>query len=129
MPYIFDILYLTNRIFHVIYTRLFHNFPYIPLDPTSQSFMNPKILSPSSNVHIDVVNHVAASLLSHSYQFQHTWRDYAIVFLLIIVIGTCIFIRCGITTICMYRRLLFKLLHRSSTADTFGRTTTVRSIP
>ena len=91
--------------------------------------MNPKILSPCSNVHIDVVSHVAASLLSHSHQFQYTWRDYAIVFLLIIVIGTCMLIRCGITIICMYRRLLFKLLHRSSTTDTFGWTTTIRSIP
>ena len=91
--------------------------------------MNRKILSPSSNVHIDVVNHVAASLLSHSHQFQHTWCDYAIVYILIIAIGTCMFIRCGITIICMYRRLLFKLLHRSSTADTSGRATTVRSIP
>ena len=91
--------------------------------------MSPKFLSPSSNVHIDGVNHVAASLLSHSHQFQHTWRDYAIVYILIIVIGTCISIRCGITIICMYRRLLFKLLHRSSTTDTFGRTTTVRFIP
>ena len=96
---------------------------------TSQSFLNPKVLSPSSNVHVDVVNYVATSLLSHSHQFQHTWRDYAIIFLLIIVIGSCVFICCGITIVCMYRRLLSQLLCRSPTADTFIRTTTARSIP
>ena len=72
-----------------------------------------KPLSPSSNVHVDVVNHVAASLTSHSQQFQHTWRDYSIVLLLILVLGSCFLLTCGITVVCLYRRLLIQLLHRS----------------
>lgn len=83
----------------------------IPIN-TLAGFIEPKVLSPSSNVHVDVVNHVASSLHSHSTQFQHTWRDYAVVLLLVVVSGSCLVGCCCIVIICLYRRLLFKLVRR-----------------
>lgn len=80
-------------------------------------FFEPKVLSPSSNVHVDVVNHVAGSLMAHSQQFQHTWRDYAIIFLLVIVVGASLLGCCCVATVYIYRRILVKLL-RHGTAQT-----------
>ena len=95
--------------------------------PTFESCLDPKLLSPFSNIHIDVVNYLAASLLSHSQKFQHTWRNYAVVFLLIVVVGSCFLLYCGIAVVFIYRQLLFKL-HYSSTATHSGLPITVRSI-
>ena len=80
----------------------------------SGGLIDVKPLSPSANVHVDVINHLAASLNSHAHTFHHSWRDYALLFLLIIVIGTALLTCCVITVICIYRRLLFQLVRRSS---------------
>ncbi len=40
-----------------------------------------KALSASSNVHVDIINHVAGSLAAHVQQFHHSWCDYGLVFL------------------------------------------------
>jgi cell division protein FtsX len=85
---------------------------------TLGGLINTKALSPSSNVHVDVVNHVASSLYSHSQQFQSTWRDYSIVFLLVLVLGGYTLLCCGVIVVCLYRRLLFQVLRRSPTQQT-----------
>ena len=84
-------------------------------------------LSPFSNSHIDVVNYLAASLLSHSQKFQHTRQNYAILFLLDMKVGSCFFLCCGIAVVCVYCRLSFKL-HCSSAVTNIGLPTAVRSI-
>lgn len=61
-----------------------------------------KVLSPSSNVHVDVVNHLNSALDSHSSQFHHSWRDYLLIFLVLALI---IFF--------VYRRLVATFARRS----------------
>jgi hypothetical protein len=61
----------------------------------------------------DSLNYHTASLNSHAQQFQYTWRDYSFILLLVIVIGDCILIYCSAAVVCIYRRLLIELVHRS----------------
>jgi hypothetical protein len=63
--------------------------------------------------HINVQNHVVGALQSYAGEFQHTWRDYSIVILLVVVLGACLLGCCYVTVIYIYRRLLFQLLRRT----------------
>ena len=63
-----------------------------------------KALSPTSNVHVDVVNHVNSALEAHSTEFHHSWRDYLLIGLLLILL-----IFCG------YRRLVATFVPRRAT--------------
>ena len=87
-----------------------------------------KALSPSSNVHVDIVNHVAASLAAHANQFHYSWRDYALIFLLVVILGTILLLCCGVVVFCLYRRLLFNLGRRSSSARVDRPTGTLSTI-
>ena len=80
----------------------------------SGSVIDSKALSPSANVHVDVVNHVAGVLASHAKEFHHTWRDYSVIFLLVIVLGASVLLCCGVLVVCLYHRLLIQLVHRST---------------
>jgi hypothetical protein len=110
MHYIF--LYFM-MVFNLLITSILLVFFF---NDTAVAVLNTKLLSPSANVHVDVVNHVAQSMDAHAQQFNQNWRDYTIVFLVIIVIGTSILTCCVVTVICLYRRLLFQLLRHGSTA-------------
>ncbi|CAF1373603.1 unnamed protein product [Rotaria magnacalcarata] len=99
---------MARRIFFLILTVL------ILPSPTLEFLFNAKVLSPSSNVHVDVVNYVKGSIESHHEQFHHSWRDYSILLLLVIVLGTCFLSCCGIGIYCIYRNLLVRIQDTSS---------------
>ena len=82
--------------------------------PALGFLLKTKLLSPSSNVHVDVVNYVTGSLQSHVHQFHHSWRDYSILLLLVIVFGACFLTCCGLALVCIYRHLLIRLRRPSS---------------
>jgi hypothetical protein len=71
-------------------------------------FGSNKDLSPTSNVHVDVINHVNSALETHTTAFQHSWRDYLLVGLLLFLL-----------TFCGYRRLAATFVRRpvSSSSD------------
>ena len=50
---------------------------------------HPKILSPSSDVHIDIKNYVSDALGQHAHEFHHSWRDYLLVFLSALFVFLC----------------------------------------
>lgn len=75
-------------------------------------FFEPKVLSPSSNVHVDVVNHVAGALDNHSQGFHHSWRDYLLLIISLLFVSVCI---CG-CLYAAYRRLLLNILRRAQTS-------------
>jgi len=83
--------------------------------PTSifGSIIDSKAFSPSSNVHVHIVNSMATSLQAHSRQFHSSWRDYCIVYLMIVANGTIVLLCSGFFLFCFYRRLLGQL-QRSS---------------
>jgi hypothetical protein len=71
-----------------------------------------KVLSPASNVHVDVVNHVNSALESHTHEFHHNWRDYLLILLLL-----------GIIIFCIYRQLVAKFALRRAASMPLGITT------
>ncbi|CAF1691459.1 unnamed protein product [Adineta ricciae] len=78
--------------------------------PTAlHSIIDSKPLSPSSNVHVDIVNSMAASLQAHSRQFHSSWRDYCILYLMVVVNGLLALTCCGLVFFCFYRRILVRL--------------------
>ncbi|CAF1523700.1 unnamed protein product [Adineta ricciae] len=77
------------------------------------SIIDSKPLSPSANVHVDIVNSMAASLQAHARQFHSSWRDYCVVYLMVIVNGLLILACCGLFVFCSYRRLLLQLQTQS----------------
>ena len=84
---------------------------------TAPAVLDAKLLSPTANVHVDVVNHVAQALHAHSQSFQQNWRDYLLVFLAVVIFGASIIACCIISIICLYRRLLFQLGRRALSTD------------
>ncbi len=86
-------------------------------------FFRTKVLSPTSNVHVDIVNHVQSALDDHPHEFHHSWRDYTIVLLLVLVLGGCCCSCCIGFYFYVSRRLRAHLNPRTSS------TTTVATIP
>ena len=81
----------------------------IVVTPTGSFFFGrTKVLSPSANVHVDVINHVNSALESHAQEYHHSWRDYLLVLLVLAVV-----------IFCVYRRLLATFARRrpSSTLE------------
>ena len=59
----------------------------VGIQPTCAFLFNRnRALSPTSNVHVDVVNHVNSALDTHASEFHHSWRDYLLLFLLIVLL-------------------------------------------
>ena len=50
---------------------------------------HPKILSPSSAVHVDIKNYVSDALGQHAHEFHYNWRDYLLVFLSALFVFLC----------------------------------------
>ncbi|CAF1219820.1 unnamed protein product [Rotaria magnacalcarata] len=96
--------------------------------PTLEFLFNAKVLSPSPNVHVDVVNYVTGSIQSHHEQFHHSWRDYSILLLLVMVFGTCFLSCCGIGIYCIYRNLLIRIQDTAS-PDVNKPCSSIRSLP
>ena len=76
-------------------------------------FGRTKVLSPSTSVHVDVVNHVNSALESHTHEFHHNWRDYL---LIILVLGIVIFF--------IHRRLVTTFALRRAASTPLGITHT-----
>ena len=79
--------------------------------PTAGGFLFHRgpIVSPTQNVHVDVVNYIASSLYSHAHDFHYNCRDFAII-LIALTIGCstcCLF--CGLTAFWFHRRVLRRL--------------------
>ena len=87
------------------------------------------ILSPSPNVHVDVMNHVASSLDSHSQLFHSTWRDYSLLFLLVVFCLGTVLLCCGIAALCIYRGVLLRLRNRSVSTAHISASSTHRLTP
>ncbi|CAF1480231.1 unnamed protein product [Adineta ricciae] len=63
----------------------------------------------SSWCHINIVNSMAASLQAHSRQFHSSWRDYCVLYLMVVVNGLLALTCCGLVFFCFYRRILVRL--------------------
>jgi hypothetical protein len=61
-----------------------------------------RALPPSSNIHVDIANHVHSALDTHTADFHHSWRDYLLVLLLLVLCG--VFISRRLTAAFVRRR-------------------------
>ena len=86
------------------------------------SLLDFKPLSPSSNVHVDIVNSMASSLQAHAHQFHSSWRDYCVIYLMVVVNGLLLLTCCGVFVFCFYRGLLLKLRPSPSSSTAVLRT-------
>jgi hypothetical protein len=94
--------------------KLVLHFAVLSVSTSGFLFGKVAILSPSPNVHVDVMNHVHSSLDSHAQYFQSTWRDYSLLFLLVMFCFGTVLCSCGIVLFCFYRGVLLRLRDRST---------------
>jgi hypothetical protein len=109
--------------------KLILHFAVLSVSTSGFLFGKVAILSPSSNVHVDVMNHVASSLDSHAQSFHSTWRDYSLLFLLVVFCFGTVLLCCGIVFFCFYRGVLFRLRNRSASTTQLTATSAHRITP
>lgn len=92
-------LHFVTYMAHLILSLVLLLFTGTPAD--AFLFGRNRALSPTSNVHVDVINHINSALETHSTEFHHSRRDYLFIGLLLILL-----IFCG------YRRLITTFVPR-----------------